>query len=99
MKIRLCNYKFRKEGADMKQVNAVVERLTDEYAVLHTKSLSKEWTIEKSFIPISIQKGSWLQLTLAGSQIVMIEMDQEDIMESRLQVENKWRKLQHKRKR
>ncbi|ADH99503.1 hypothetical protein [Salisediminibacterium selenitireducens] len=81
----------------MRQVNAVVEQLTDNYAVLHAKSLSKEWTIDCAYIPIAIQKGSWLQLTLSGLEIVMIEMDQEDILASRLKVERKWKDLQRKK--
>lgn len=84
----------------MKQINVVVKEINQEgYVTLLAKSMSKEWTLEKSQIPILVKEGSWLQLTLEGHKIVMIEMDQEDIVASRMAVDRKWQRLQDKRNR
>ncbi|AOM82950.1 hypothetical protein [Salisediminibacterium beveridgei] len=83
----------------MKQINAIVKEISQEgYVTLLAKSLSKEWTLEMDIIPVSVQIGSWLQLTLDDVRIVMIEMDQEDIVASRIAVDRKWQRLQDKRK-
>lgn len=79
----------------MNQINAMVKEISKEgYVILLSKSLSIEWTVELDHIPIAVQKGSWLQLTLDDVRIVMIEMDQEEIIASRIAIDRKWQKLQ-----
>lgn len=72
------------------KVKAVLDQIVDEnYAVLLIGEEEKEFIIAKDKLPVNVEEGSWLLLTIIGDQISDIMVDQEETYKASQRIRDK----------
>lgn len=83
----------------MLKKSVVVDRIVDrEHVVLLFEESKEEWIVPLSALPSTVREGVWLTITVDGSRIINVSIDDQKTKEATDRIEGKLAKLRQKQR-